>query len=392
MGRECNRCLYSEDNVTSITFNEMGICNYCQTIDELDKLYPTGTEGRARLEAVADQIRREGRGKEYDLVLGVSGGCDSSYLVHLCHELELRPLAVHFDNTWDSTIAVENIQCMLRPLNFDLWTYVVDNEEFDDIYKAMLLSGTPDSDVVTDLAFATVLRMACEKYDIKYIFEGHSFRTEGLCPIGWLYMDGRYISSVHKQFGTREMRTYPNLWLRDFLRWTNELEMHFIRPLYWLDYDKEKTKKFLTKEYGWQWYGGHHLENRITSWVHQYFWPRRWGIDGRLLGHCALIRSGQLDKETARRELNVPPRCSVDHVEYVRKRFGWTESQLDDIMTAPKKSMKDYPSYKRTFERLRAHFEKLADAGKIPRSFYMRYCFPTQHSDFQGHPVRWNFG
>lgn len=389
--RECSRCLYSEGNVTAILFDQSGVCNYCRSIEEMERHYPTGQEGNRRLLAVADQIRREGVGKEYDLVLGVSGGCDSSYLIHLCHELDLRPLAVHFDNTWDSTIAVENIQCMLRPLGFDLWTYVVDNEEFDDIYRAMLLSGTPDSEVVTDLAYATVLRMACEKFDIKYIFEGHSFRTEGMCPMGWLYMDGRYISSVHKQFGTRPMKTYPNLWLRDFLRWTSKLEMQFIRPLYWLDYDKERTKEFLANEYGWQWYGGHHLENRITSWVHQYFWPRRWGIDGRLLGHCALIRTGQLDKEVARRELEVAPLCAPDHVEYVRKRLGWNEQEFESMMNAPKKTMRDYPTYKRTFERLRAHFEKLADQGKIPRSFYMRYCFPQTMKSFTGHDIRWDF-
>ncbi|MFN6401100.1 MAG: N-acetyl sugar amidotransferase [Planctomycetota bacterium] len=391
MGIECSRCLYSEDNVTSVRFDEDGVCNYCRSIEEMDRLYPTGDEGRQRLSSIADAIRKEGKGKQYDLILGVSGGCDSSYLVHLCHELHLRPLAVHFDNTWDSTIAVENIQSMLRPLGFDLWTYVVDNEEFDDIYKAMLLSGTPDSDVVTDLAFATVLRMACEKFDIKYIFEGHSFRTEGLCPIGWLYMDGRYISSVHKQFGTRPMSTYPNLWLRDFLRWTSKLDMQFIRPLYWLDYDKEKVKRFLADEYGWQWYGGHHLENRITSWVHQYFWPRRWGIDGRLLGHCALIRSSQITKEQARKELEIAPNCTLDHLEYVQKRFGWSDSELSAVMNAPKKTMADYPNYKRTFERLEPHFKTLADSGKIPRSFYMRYCFPQNSQRFTGHPVRWDF-
>ena len=389
MEQECSRCLYSTENVTAITFDDEGVCNYCRAIETLEREYPAGAEGRRRLEAMAEEIKAAGKGKQYDLIVGVSGGCDSSYVIHLCHELGLRPLAVHFDNTWDTTIAVENIQAMLRPLDFDLWTYVVDNEEYDDIYKAMLLAGTPDSDVVTDLAFATVLRMACEKFDVKYIFEGHSFRTEGMCPMGWLYMDAKYISSVHKRFGKLPMKTYPNLWLRDFLRWTTNLEMKFIRPLYWLDYDKEKTKQFLASEYGWQWYGGHHLENRITAWVHQYFWPRRWGIDGRLLGHCALIRSGQLDKEEARRQLDIPPPCDADLVEYVRKRFGWSEAEMESMMTAPKRTMRDFPTYKRTFERLRPLFERLADQNKVPRSFVMRYCHPQTIVPFMGHRNRW---
>ena len=384
-GQECSRCLYSEDNVTNIVFDAAGVCNYCNMIDVLEQEYPTGEEGKRRLEQCVAQIKEAGKGKQYDLIVGVSGGCDSSYMIHLCAEYGLRPLAVHFDNTWDSTIAVENIQALLRPHDFDLWTYVVDNEEYEDIYKAMLISGTPDSDVVTDLAFATVLRMACEKFNVNYIFEGHSFRTEGMCPIGWLYMDGKYISAVHKKFGSRPMKTYPNFWLRDFVKWTTTLDMKFIRPLYWLDYDKEEAKKFLIKEYGWQWYGGHHLENRITAFVHQYFWPRRWGIDGRLLGHCALIRSGQLDKESARTELHGSPQCDPSLVEYVRKRFGWSESDLETMMTAPKKTMRDYPNYKRTFERLRPFFEKLANDNRVPRSFYLRYCFPQSSNPFFGH-------
>ena len=181
------------------------------------------------------------------------------------------------------------------------------------------------------------------------------------------------------------MKTYPNLWLRDFVKWTTTLDMKFIRPLYWLDYDKEEAKKFLIKEYGWQWYGGHHLENRITAFVHQYFWPRRWGIDGRLLGHCALIRCGQLDKESARTELQRAPQCDPSLVEYVRKRFGWSESDLNTMMTAPKKTMRDYPNYKRTFERLRPFFEKLANDNRVPRSFYLRYCFPQSFKPFFGH-------
>jgi hypothetical protein len=174
--------LYSTENVTAITFDEQGLCNYCSACETLEREFPTGEEGLRRLEAVAAEIRTEGAAQKYDVIVGVSGGCDSSYVLHLSRQLGLRPLAVHFDNTWDTTTAVENIQTVLRQLDVDLWTYVVDNEEFDDIFRSMLLAGTPDSDVVTDLAYATVLRMACEKFGVRFIFEGHSFRTEGMCP------------------------------------------------------------------------------------------------------------------------------------------------------------------------------------------------------------------
>ena len=385
MAQECSRCLYSEDNVTGISFNSDGVCNYCQTIEMMEREYPTGTEGRRRLEEMAAKIKEEGKGKKYDVAVGVSGGCDSSYMVHLAIELGLRPLAVHFDNTWNSTIAVENIQTVLGALDVDLETYVVNNEEYDDIYRAFLKAGTPDLESPTDIALAVTLNMVCEKHGIRYIFEGHSFRTEGICPIGWLYMDAKYIASVHKQFGSLPMKTYPNLWMKDFLRWTVTRPLTKVRPLYWLDYRKEETKTMLEEKYDWQWYGGHHLENRFTAFFHTFFWPHRWGIDGRLLGHCALIRSEQLDKETAREELKSPPEYDPEIIALVKKRLGLSDEDFDAAMNAPKKTYRDYPSYKKTFQKMRPLFWLLYKLHRVPKSFYMKYCFPHKGQPFKGH-------
>ena len=385
MARECSRCLYSEDNVTGISFDARGVCNYCQTIELMEAEYPTGGEGRRRLEAVAKEIREAGRGKRYDVAVGVSGGCDSSYMLVLAKELGLRPLAVHFDNTWNSTTAVENIQNMLRPLDVDLDTYVVDNEEMDDIFRSFFLAGTPDLEAPTDLGLAVVLNLACEKYGIRHIFEGHSFRTEGICPIGWLYMDARYIASVHRQFGRRPMKTYPNMWMKDFLRWTVTQPLKKIRALYWLDYQKEATKKMLTEEYGWTWYGGHHLENRFTNFFHTYFWPRRWGIDGRLLGHCALVRAGQMSREQAKAELARPVPYDPEIVELVKKRLNLTEEEFERGMTQPPKTYRDFPNYKRTFELTRPLWWALYKGHRVPKSFYMKYCFPHHDKPFTGH-------
>ncbi len=373
---ECTRCLYSVKNVTGITFDDRGVCNYCQTIEMMEREYPTGDEGRRRLEAVAAEIREAGRGKKYDLVIGVSGGCDSSYMLVLAKQLGLRPLAVHYDNTWNSTIAVENIQAVLSALDIDLYTYVVDNEEMDDIFRAFFLAGTPDLEAPTDLALAVVLNKACEEHDVDYIFEGHSFRTEGICPIGWLYMDARYIASVHATYGRLPMKSYPNMWMKDFLRWTTKRSLKKIRPLYWIDYQKENVKKMLEEEYGWQWYGGHHLENRITTFFHTYFWPRRWGIDGRLLGHCALIRSGQLSREQARQELLQPIQYDPEIVALVRKRLRLTEEEFDNCMALPPKTYRDFPNYKRWFELMRPLWWMLYKANRVPKSFFMKYCYP----------------
>jgi N-acetyl sugar amidotransferase len=383
--RECSRCLYSVDNVTGISFDERGVCNYCVTIEKMEAEYPTGDEGRKRLEAVAHEIREEGKGKRYDVAVGVSGGCDSSYMLVLAKELGLRPLAVHFDNTWNSTTAVENIHNVLRSLDVDLYTYVVDNEEMDDIFRAFFRAGTPDLEAPTDLGLAVVLNMACEKYGIRHIFEGHSFRTEGICPIGWLYMDARYISSVHTQYGRRKMATYPNMWMRDFLRWMVTQPLQKIRPLYWLDYRKEATKKMLIEEHGWSWYGGHHLENRFTNFFHTYFWPRRWGIDGRLLGHCALVRSGQLKREDAKRELSTAAPYDPEIVELVKKRLDLSDEQFEACMNLPRRTYRDFPNYKRRFELMRPLWWALYKAQRVPKSFYQKYCFPHRDVPFKGH-------
>lgn len=388
-GRECVRCLYGTHNVPYITFNAGGVCNYCLTLDTLDAEYPRGPAGRAVLEGMAARIRQEQRGRKYDVAVGVSGGCDSSYMLVLAKELGLRPLAVHFDNTWNSRIAVENIQRMLRALDVDLHTYVVDNEEYDDIYRAFFEAGTPDVESPTDLGLAVVLNRACEEHGIRHIFEGHSYRTEGICPIGWLYMDGRYISSVHHRFGRRPMKTYPNMPLGRFLKWTIAQRLVKIRPLYYLDYQKEQTKQMLQEQYGWQWYGGHHLENRFTAFFHTYFWPRRWGIDGRLLGHCGLVWSGQMTREQAAAELAAPPAYDPRLVDYVKQRLGYSDDEFERVMTLPKKTYVDYPNYKRMFERLRPLFWMLYKTNRVPKSFYLKYCHPYAGATFTGHQPAW---
>lgn len=370
--KQCNRCLYDEDT-PAITFDDKGVCNYCRTHDELLTQFPGGDLGKQQLLKIAEGIKKEGRNKKYDVVVGVSGGCDSSYLIHLAKEIGLRPLAVHYDNTWDSTIAVENIHNVLKILNIDLWTYVVDNNEYDELYLSMLKSGTPDLDVPTDIALASTLNMAASKYKIKYIFEGHSFRTEGLAPLGWIYMDAKYIYNVHKEFGKNKLETYPYMWLSKQLKWMLVNRLKKIRPLWYLDYNKEDTKKMLIEKYNWQWYGGHHMENRITSFVHTFFFPRRFGIDFRAVGYSALIRSGQMTKKEGFEMLSIPPDNDPDIVEMVKKRLHLADGQFHELMSAPIKSYKDYKTYKPIFEKWRPFFYLMAKMELIPWSFYIKY-------------------
>lgn len=368
----CTRCIYDE-TVPNIVFDEDGVCSYCHQKDVLEQEYPTGAEGQARLQRLVDEMKAAGRGKKYDAVIGVSGGCDSSFLAHRMHEYGLRLLAVHFDNTWDSTIATENIHNVLEKLGVDLFTLVVDNKEYDDIYRSFLKAGVKDLETPTDIGLATTLYKAAEKFGIKYMIEGHSFRTEGIAPLGWIYMDGKYIESVQKEFGTYPLKTFPNLWLSDFLKWMVFGRIKKIRPLYYLDYDKEAAKRLLAEKYGWQWYGGHHLENRFTAFYHSYFLPRRWNIDFRIAGYAAYCRNGWMTRDQALRMMKEPPHMEEDLVEYVKKRLGYSDREFEELMNLPKRTYRDFKTYKKTFERMRPFFWLMYKMNLVPKSFYMKY-------------------
>jgi len=369
----CCRCIY-DSHIPGISFDENGVCNYCHQSDQFDALHPTGGEGMARLEQIASRIKRSGRRKEYDVIVGVSGGCDSSYMLYLAKEiLGLRPLAVHFDNTWDSRIAVENIYRVTKKLDVDLYTHVVDNKEYNDIFKSFFKASVPEIDTPADIGLATTQYLAARKFGIKYIFQGHSFRTEGISPPGWFYMDARYIESIQKQFGTHEFETFPNLWIARWLKWVAIDRIKIIRPLYYIDYHKEEVKEFLAKEFDWQWYGGHHMENRTAYFTNNYYLPRKYGVDLRYCEFSALVRFGQMARSDALKKIKEPKPFDEGILAEVKKRLGFSDSEFEAIMSAPKKTYRDYRTYKSLFEKLRWFFWILAGMNLVPRSFYVKY-------------------
>lgn len=229
----CKRCIYNA-SIPKISFNTNGICNYCEQYESMNTQYPTGEEGKKIIEDYVAQMKKDGRGKPYDVVIGVSGGCDSSYMLHLAKNVfGLRVLAAHFDNTYNSKIAVENIKTVLDKLDIDLFTYVVENKEFENIQKSLLKASVPEFEAATDLALATTHYMACAKYGIKHIWEGHSFRTEGVSPPGWFYMDAKYIKSIHQQFGDGIIKSTPLLWISKWIKWMVINKIKKFRPLYY---------------------------------------------------------------------------------------------------------------------------------------------------------------
>lgn len=375
----CARCIY-DDGVPGISFDENGICNYCRMVDSLIEEYHTGKpEGEKEIERIIEQIKKDGRNKQYDCVIGVSGGTDSSFMVDWAIKKGLRPLAVHYDNTWNTSIATENIRKVLGKLKVDLFTHVIDNKEADDIFRSFFIAGVPEIEASTDLALAETMYRAAAKYKIKYVLEGHSFIAEGISPLGKNYFDGKYISAIHKKFGRLPMKTYPLMTFWKFIKWTTVYRIKKIRPLWYIKYSKEEAKAFLEKEFGWKYYGGHHLENRMTSFFHSIYCPQKFHVDYRNNSLSASVRSGQMSRDLAIEEYyEKPPYIEQELLEYFKKRLAFTDEEYNRIMKEPPRYWMEFPTYKKRFEKLRPLFYLLMKASLVPRSFYMKYCFPVK--------------
>ncbi len=377
----CSRCIYDE-RFDGITFDNDGVCNFCHQIDRLKEEYQTGTkEGKKRLQNIVSDIKIAGKGKPYDCVIGISGGTDSSYMTYLAHQWGLRPLAVHFDNTWNTLIATMNISKVLSALKIDLYTHVVGNEESDDIYRSFFLAGVPDIEAPTDLALAEVMYRAAWKYDIKYVLEGHSFITEGISPLTKSYCDGKYIESVHQLHGQLPLKTYPLMTFNRFLWWSSFARIRKIRPFWYINYSKEEARKFLEKKFGWQDYGGHHLENRMTSFYHGIYLPQKFGTDYRNNTLSALARRGKMTREDAWAKYNTPPNVEDDLLTYIKKRFKLSDAEYIKIMNEPSRFWYEFTTYKKRFEQLQPVFKILAKKNLVPMSFYLKYCFPTEEQE-----------
>lgn len=372
----CRRCVLPT-SIRGVTLDQSGVCNYCELQEELQKAFPGGEAGWKHLREHAARIKAAGRRRPYDVIVGVSGGTDSSYLLHLAKtELGLRPLAVHFDNTWNSAVASENIARLTKQLGVDLYTHVVKNDQFDDSCLAFLKAGVPDLEIQTDLGLAATLNQAGAKFGVRYIFEGHSLRTEGVAPAGSLYMDSKYVHSIQRLHGRLPLDSLPHMWLSSQLRWILFHRMRKIRPLWHIEYNKAAAMTMLQETYGWKYYGGHHLENRMTAFFHTYFRPRRWKDDTRAIGFSGLVRSGQMHRDQALLELQRPPDSDPEIVELVKRRLGLTTPQFVELMQLPSQTYRDFQTYKRTFERLRPLFYLFAKWEMIPWSFYWKYTRP----------------
>jgi hypothetical protein len=375
---ECTICLF-HTGIDGIKISADGICNICLTIETLKEEFGTGTKkGQDYLLSIVTQIKRDGVKNRYDCIVGVSGGTDSSYLLLLAKEWGLRPLAVHYDNTWNSAIATTNISKVLNSLNVDLYTYVVKNKEADDIFQSAFTAGVAELDASTDLAFAYLLRKIARKKKIKYILEGHSFIEEGITPLGRNYFDGAYVRGIHRKFGKYPMKTYPLMTLSKFLYESIIGRVQFIRPLWYIDYEKSAAREVL-KNHGWRDYGGHHLENALTAFLHSAYLPKKFNTDMRNNVLSAQIRRGAITKQNAQIAYSQEPFGADSAAEYFMRRLGISQHEFDRVMNQTPRAWTEFKTYKRNFEILRPLFRILVKKRFVTQSFYLKYCIKGKH-------------
>jgi len=370
----CSRCIL-DTTVPDIWFDEKGVCKYCKIHDELDKGNPLGEAGKHRLNRLIDKIKKGGRGKDYDCVVGVSGGRDSTYTLYLVKQLGLRPLAVHFDNGWNSETAVDNIRKATGKLGVDLHTVVADWDEFRDLQVSFLKASVPDVEVPTDWAIYSTLFKAASDEGVKYVLHGHSFRTEGTSPIGWTYMDGRYVREVQRIFGKKRVKSFPIMMMSDILYHLFVDGIREVRLLEYVPYNQDDVSRLLERELGWRYYGGHHHESIYTEFVQSYLLPRKFNIDKRKTEYSALIRSGQMGREEALRKIRGSPyQYRPEVVDYCVKKLGFTEDEFRQIMEAEPKSFRDYPTYYPLIRAMRLPIRVACGLHLLPKIVHLKYA------------------
>lgn len=355
--RICSRCVM-DTTAPEIEFFEDGRCNFCKNYDEnITRDLYDDEAGAARLKSMIAEIKERGKGRQYDCLIGLSGGVDSSYVAYLvARKHGLRTLAVHLDNGWNSELSVANIEKIVKALDIDLYTHVLDWDEFRDIQTSFLKSSISNIEIPTDHAIWAVLIKTAAKMKIPYIIAGNNVVTESIMPESWLYgsKDSKLILSIQQQLGSRKLKTYPYLSTFDYVNCLLVKGIRWVPILNYIDFNKEKAKKTLIDELGWRDYGGKHYESIFTRFFHAHYLPEKFGYDLRKSYSSALVCSGQISRDDALAELRQPP-ASAEMIErdraYVLKKLGLDEEAYARILKAPNKTYEDYPNNSRMWDR-----------------------------------------
>lgn len=371
MGKQyqiCTRCIMDTSD-HEITFNAEGVCSHCQKYDKAVKQFEVSeTEKRERLESLVQKIKEEGKGKEYDCILGISGGVDSAYLAYTAHELGLRILAVHVDAGWNSEIAVKNIQKICQKLHLDLHTVVIDWATIKELQRAYMFSGLPNLDIPQDHVFMSAVYQYGWQYKIKYILNGSNWATEGILPTSWGYSatDFTCIKSVYRKCGRNAIswKKFPHMNIVKYFQYVYSGKIETVNLLNYIPYSKKDAIATLEKEFEWQYYGGKHFESRFTKFFQAYYLPQKFGYDKKRAHLSSLVVGGEMTRDEALRQMEDHSDYTEGEMlndrDYILKKLDISMAEWENIMNAPCKSEDDYSNNKRILKILR----------KIKKIFY----------------------
>lgn len=351
----CTRCVMDSSD-PDITFDDEGVCSHCRAYDQMVRTTVASAQAGQRigeLRELFDRVKAEGKSHDYDCIMGLSGGVDSSYVAYLAKQHGLRPLAVHFDSGWNSELAVHNIESIVKKLQIDLHTHVVDWEEMSDLQLAFFKASVANCDIPTDHAFPAVLYREAARHKIKYILSGTNYATEFILPSAWGHTssDKRHLLDIHRKFGTRPLKSYPTIgFFAQYIYYPYIRGIKTIRPLNYVPYNKDEAKSTIASELGWRDYGGKHYESVFTRFFQGYYLPTKFGYDKRRAHFATLINSGQMTRDDALCQLGMPTYDAALQQEdkaFVAKKLGVTVAELDAIFALPNKHFSDYDSNER---------------------------------------------
>jgi N-acetyl sugar amidotransferase len=353
----CSRCVM-DTSVSDILFDANGVCNYCSSaFNRIQKELFVGAEHQGKLAELIEQIKREGKGKPYDCIIGLSGGVDSSYVAYLTkRKFGLRPLAVHLDNGWNSELSVKNIEQLITKLDIDLYTHVIDWNEFRSVQKAFLTSSIANCEIPTDHAIVALLYRMAAKHRTRFIITGGNIATESIMPDIWMEdaKDLKLLKIINKTYGGGKIKTLPTMSYMQ-LAWNILIrKIRYVGILNYLDFDKNKAISILETELGWKRYEAKHFESIYTRFFQGYLLPTKFGIDKRRAHLASLIVSGQLSRDEALKSLLLPPlepSVAAKDVEYVLSKLEITNDDFKNILATPIKYGRDYSNTEKVLAR-----------------------------------------